>query len=197
MALAHRTFDTYEHYVHEQGGKARWRREFLLQHLPRQIESFTRTFTQAAPHLKSGSVLCLGARTGAESLGAVAAGFDGSVGIDLHPIGEHVLQGDWHDLSFPDASFDNVYCNSLDHCLYLDRFTAQVTRVLTKHGRFYLMATNRPEQTAEAWREKWSNEALYWQTSDELSEAICRFGFDVAATWRTGKWGHYVFRVRR
>lgn len=195
MTLARREFTDYAHYVHEQGGKARWRRDFLLEHLPRSIRSFERTFRAASEHLTAGPVLCLGARTGAESLGAVQAGFPGSVGIDLHPVGPTVLQGDWHDLPLPDGSFANAFTNSLDHCLYLDKFAAQVQRVLQPGGRFYLMATNRPEQTEESWREKWSNEALFWQTSDQLRDAICSYGFEVTRQWRTGKWGHYVFKV--
>lgn len=195
-ALARREFADYDTYVREQGGKAHRLRDFLLEHLPKQTESFTRTFKAAAPHLKAGRVLCLGARTGAESLGATAAGFTGSVGIDLHPVGPTVLRGDWHDLPFDAQSFENVYSNSLDHCLYLDRLAAQIKRVLMPGGCFYLMATNRPGQTVEAWQEKWSNEALYWETSDQLAEAICGYGFTVMASWRTGKWGHHVMGVR-
>ncbi len=194
--IAQRTFTDYEEYVYKQGGKARGRREHLLAHLAKNTESFQRTFRRAAPHLKPGAILCLGARTGAESLGATAAGFTGSVGIDLHPVGPTVLRGDWHDLPFPDASFANAYTNSIDHCLYLDRLTSQVKRVLVKGGRFYLMATNREGATLDAWMAKGGNEALYWQSSDELSESVCTYGFDVKHAWRDGKWGHYVFGVK-
>lgn len=194
--IAHRTFETYDEYVYKQGGKARGRREHLLKHLEKNTESFTRTFRRAAPRLKPGPILCLGARTGAESIGAWQAGFAGSVGIDLHPVGPSVIQGDWHDLQFPDRSFSNVYSNSLDHCLYLDRIATQVQRVLVPGGRFYVMATNRAGATVEAWVEKGGNEALYWQTSDELRDAIGDLGFTVVASWRDGKWGHYVFKVR-
>lgn len=193
--IAHREFETYEEYVYKQGGKARGRREHLMAHLEKNIDGFARTFRRAAPRLKPGSILCLGARTGAESLGAVQAGFKGSVGIDLHPVGPTVLQGDWHDLGFPDASFANCYTNSLDHCLYLDKFCAQVKRVLVPGGRFYLMATNRPK-ALEDWLAEGGNEGLYWQTSDELRDAICGYGFEVIKAWRDGKWGHYVFGVK-
>lgn len=196
MTLAHRAFSDYESYVYHQGGKARGRRAFLLEHLPRNTESFTRVFRDAARHLRSGAVLCLGARTGAESLGAAAAGFPGSVGIDLHPVGPTVLQGDWHALTFPDRSFANAYTNSLDHCLYLDRFASEVQRVLEPGGRFYLMATNRDGLTEAEWRAKGGNEALYWQTSDQLRDALVSHGFEVLKQWRTGKWGHYVFGVK-
>lgn len=196
--LVKRTFDSYEEYVYKQGGKARnaGRRDFILRHLEKNTASFKRIFRDAAPHLKAGSVLCLGARSGAESLGATAAGFAGSVGVDLHPVGPTVLQGDWHDLQFPDASFANAYCNSLDHCLYLDRFAAEVRRVLVPDGRFYLMATNRarPVEEWKGGRGK-GNEAMCWQLSDDLRDALVGLGFVVRHEWRAGKWGHYVFGV--
>lgn len=195
--LAHRTFKSYDEYVFKQGGKARGNRDKLMKHHARHIESYAGLFREAKRFLRSGAVLCLGARTGAESLGAEKAGFTGSVGIDLHPVGPTVLQGDWHDLQFPDASFPNVYCNSLDHCLHLDRLTAEVTRVLAKDGRFYVMATNRDEHSLAKWQaETKHNEALFWQTSDDLCAAICEYGFALVKTWHTGKWGHYVLAVR-
>lgn len=193
--IAHRLFASYDEYVYKQGGKARGRRDHLLAHLEKNTESFARTFEHAAPYLKPGAVLCLGARTGAESIGAVRAGFPGSVGIDLHPVGPTVLQGDWHNLTFPDALFANAYTNSLDHCLYLDRFAVQVQRVLMPGGRFYLMATNRPKALDE-WLAEGGNEGLYWQTSDELRDALVDLGFAVTKAWRDGKWGHYVLEVR-
>lgn len=196
--IAHRTFTNYEEYVYKQGGKARGCREKLMKHLDRHIESYGRTFTEAKKYLASGPVLCLGARTGAESLGAVLAGFVGSVGIDLHPVGPTVLKGDWHALEFADASFANVYCNSLDHCLDLEKLTSEVKRVLRPDGRFYVMATNRDGHDLEQWRTQTKhNEALYWQTSDDLADAICALGFVQKKTWRTGKWGHHVLAVQR
>ena len=194
--IAQRTFTDYEEYVYKQGGKARGNRDKLLRHLEKNTQAFTRTFQRAKPHLKAGRVLCLGARTGAESLGAIAAGFGGSVGIDLHPVGETVLPGDWHHLDFPAGSFENVYSNSLDHCLYLDRLLSGVKRILVRDGRFYLMATNRAGATLETWMAKGGNEALYWQTSDELRDSVCSHGFTVRHSWRDGKWGHYVFTVQ-
>ena len=194
--IASRTFPNYETYVHKQGGKARGNADRLMKHLEKNTRSFQTYFRRAADHLNPGSILCLGARTGAESIGAVDAGFRGSIGIDLHPVGPTVIRGDWHALPFPDAQFANAYTNSIDHCLYLDRFCAEVARVLVPGGRFYLMATNR-SVPLEAWQAKGGNEALYWETSDQLSEAICVLGFTVRHAWRDGKWGHYVFGVTR
>lgn len=194
--IAHRPFPTYENYVHRQGGKARNSAPKLLRHLERNTQSFTRTFRNAAPHLKSGPIICLGARTGAESLGAAAAGFTGSVGMDLHPAGPSVVQGDWHDLQFPDGSFANAYSNSLDHCLHLDRLVQGLRRVLMSDGRFYLMATNRAGKTAEKWLTIPSNEALYWDSSADLSAAVCALGFTEIHAWRKGKWGNHILAVQ-
>lgn len=193
--IAHREFETYDAYVYKQGGKARGQREELLEHMPKHVESFTRVFRRVSHHLTAGPVLCLGARTGAESLGATKAGFNKSVGIDLHPVGPTVLHGDWHDLPFADASFANAYSNSLDHCLYLDRLCAQVQRVIVPDGRFYVMATNR-QTPVEEWLAKGGNEALFWRTSDDLADAICGYGFTIAVAWRDGKWGHYILKVK-
>jgi SAM-dependent methyltransferase len=194
--IAHRNFPDYQQYVFLQGGKARARAEFLLEHLPKKTQYFEKVFRFAKDHLKPGPVLCLGARTGAESIGAWSAGFTGSVGIDLHPVGPTVLRGDWHALEFADCSFSNVYTNSLDHCLSLERFTSEVKRVLEPDGRFYLMATNR-RTTVEEWRAGHKNEGLYWETSDELREAVCSYGFSIVHAWRDGKWGHYLFGVAK
>lgn len=194
--IAHREFDTYEDYVYHQGGKARGCRDDLLKHMGRNVKGFEKTFRAAAKYLAPGPVLCLGARTGAESLAASKAGFKGSVGIDLHPVGPTVLQGDWHHLQFPAASFANVYSNSLDHCLYLDRLAGEVRRVLRPDGRFYVMATNRDVSEAEWLANTKTNEALYWQTSDDLCEALCGLGFTKVKGWHHKKWGHYVLAVR-
>lgn len=195
--IRQRSFESYDTYVYAQGAKARGRREFLLAHLPKNIANFRVIFDRARPKLKKGSILCLGARTGAESLAAVEAGFPGSVGIDLHPVGPTVIQADWHALPFARGTFANAYCNSIDHCLYLDRFASEVQRVLVPDGRFYLMATNRHMITVKKWIAKPGNEALSWESANELSEALCRLGFVVRDAWQTGKWGHYIFGVSR
>ena len=194
--IATRTYVDYEQYIHKQGNKARTRRDFILAHLPKNTESFRRVFLRAKSELTPGSVLCLGARSGAESLGAEAAGFPGSAGIDLHPVGPSVVQGDWHQIPFPDSRFNNVYVNCLDHCLYLDRLCREVHRVLVPPGRFYVMASNRTGVDIQEWQGNLGAEAMYWETSDELAHAICGYGFTVTRKWRERKWGHYIFKVR-
>lgn len=200
MAITRRMFRSYEEYVWLQGLKARDLPAALLAGLPRSIQGFEKVFRTARPFLQRGPVLCLGARTGAEAIAAVNVGFQGSVGIDLHPVGPGVLQADWHALPFPDASFANVFTNSLDHCLYLDKVTAEIRRVLIPAGALYVMASDKgqkTEETAAAWAVAPGNEALYWTHSDELCDAVMAYGFERVTAWRTGKWGAYILRPQR
>ncbi len=196
--IVRREFESYEAYVHAQGGKARGRREKLLRDMPGNVKAFTQLFAQARPLLQKGPVLCLGARTGAEMIGAEAAGFKGSVGIDLHPVGKGVRPGDWHCMpEFADGSFPNIYTNSFDHCLYLEKACAEVLRILTPGGAFYLMASDKGlKDAAEA--EKWkasekSNEALFWSKAEELKDAVLALGFQERhRSWRSGAWSHFI-----
>ncbi len=198
MALIHRTFRSYDEYVHQQGRKARRHRDALLAGVPKSIRQFAGAFREAQLFLHAGPVLCLGARTGAEVIAATQAGHHGSVGIDLYPLSPDVITADWHALPFSDASFPNVYTNSLDHCLDLDRLTAEIRRVLTSTGVLYLMASDKGAKTADAaaaWLSSTkSTEALYWQHSDELRDAVAACGFHQVTAWRTGVWGHYILR---
>lgn len=196
--IVHRQYDSYEDYVDRQGGKASKDTAFLLRHLEKKTGWWEREFRRASGHLIQGPMLCLGARTGAENIGAVRAGFRGSEGIDLHPVGPSVVRGDWHALPIEWVGrYTTVFCNSLDHCFHLGDLCLEVKRVLAPDGRFYVMATNRPGQTAERWLRGKGHEALYWDTSDELRDAICAQGFRVTAEWHKGKWGHYIFEVTK
>lgn len=202
MALTARPFDSYDAYVSAQGEKARRKGAVLLAALPQQVRGFRKVFQAAQKHLRPGPVLCLGARTGAEAIAANEVGLVGSVGIDLHPIGPKVIRGDWHALPFPPAAFPNVYTNSLDHCLDLDRLTAEMRRVLTSDGRAYVMASDKGEKTTAAAVADWlanatSTEALHWPHADELRDALVARGFRQVTTWRDGVWSHYVLEPIR
>ena len=77
-----------------------------------------------------GKALSLGSWMGTEVEALKHLGFD-AVGIDLVPYPPLVLKGDFHKLRFKDSSFQLVYSNAVDHVYDLDRFVAEVSRVLT------------------------------------------------------------------
>lgn len=128
-----RTYESYDTYVEHQ------KRKLTTLDLTSYQERFRaalrgrleQTFRAPPP----ASVLCLGARLGAE----VQAFHDLkhlAVGIDLNPGKDnpYVLPGDFHAIVFPDDSFDLVYTNTLDHALDLDRLLAEIDRVLAPKG---------------------------------------------------------------
>lgn len=83
-------------------------------------------------HLSDGdSVLCLGARSGAEIEAFEEVGCR-PVGIDLEPMGPGVIYGDFHRVPFEDRSFDVAYTNSLDHVYDEHRFLQEIARVVKR-----------------------------------------------------------------
>jgi len=107
--------------------EARWQADLLR---------FRRRFDSLTEIVPSGAkTICLGARTGVEVEAARESGFD-AIGIDLVPCPPLVVAGDFHQIPFPDASFALAFCNSVDHVFDLDRFAAELSRVLTRPGWF-------------------------------------------------------------
>jgi SAM-dependent methyltransferase len=201
--IIRRDFDSYEAYVHAQGGKARSCRHELLAALPTHTRGFSAMFREAVPLLKPGPVLCLGARSGAEVLAFDSLGLSGSVGVDLHPVGKNVRAGDWHAMpEFADGSFANVYTNSFDHCLMLEKACAEIARILEPGGRFYLMASDKgvkDSARADAWATSDKhNEALYWSRAEDLRDAVMAFGFQqVRRSWKVHNWSHFVLERKK
>ena len=123
---------------------------------------------------KGASVLCLGARLGAE----VRAFHDQgcfAVGVDLNP-GERnpcVLPGDFHKLQFPGESVDVVFTNSLDHVFDADRFIREIARVLKPAGILILEVTRgRAEGVVpDAYASYW------WNSVEDVIELFQTNGF--------------------
>lgn len=87
------------------------------------------------------SVLCLGARLGGEVRAFKRMG-SLTVGIDLNPGhgNQHVLQGDFHHLQWPDHVFDFAFSNVIGHIFSLEDFGKEVCRILKKDGIFIMDA---------------------------------------------------------
>lgn len=125
----------YNEYVRKQSEKLNRMRKRIEDH-DRKLEEFVfRTHSGSG----SGRVLCLAARLGGEVRAFKRMGCD-AIGVDLNP-GEgnpDVIDADVHDLPFDYESFDHLYCNSIDHVLYLDQFFSEAHRVLKENGVFIM-----------------------------------------------------------
>jgi SAM-dependent methyltransferase len=77
-----------------------------------------------------GSVLCVGCRNALELDRFRARGFDSVVGIDVFSERSDIKVMDMHQMTFPDDSFDVVYCShALEHSYDVHRVVAEMVRV--------------------------------------------------------------------
>jgi SAM-dependent methyltransferase len=135
--LIRRRYASYECYVGHQTAKL----DAIIERLRRTEEEdfavFLARFESCKPLREARSVLCLGARLGAEVRALQRLGHF-AVGIDLEPgpDNRYVLPGDFHDIVFPDGSLDAVYTNALDHVFDLERVLSEVDRLLRPDGLF-------------------------------------------------------------
>lgn len=167
--LAQRKYESYEDYVTHQASKLEQIRPQLERTHANQVARFTSNFSQCRELQSARSVLCLGARLGAEveafrDLGYLA------IGIDLNP-GERnkfVLIGDFHDLQFADGVFDAVYCNTMDHVHNLNKILAEVTRVLAPQGLFVMDICLGYEEASLPG----AYEAMSWPTALEFANKV-------------------------
>lgn len=120
------------------------------------------------------SVLCLAARIGTEVKAFLDVGCF-AVGIDLNPGTEnrHVLHGDFHDLQFADRSVDVVFTNSLDHVFAIDRFLAEIRRVLKPGGTLIVEASHGIREG----KEPGHYEAFWWQSVEDVRRLFEDAGF--------------------
>ncbi len=111
------------------------------------------------------SVLCLGARLGAEVRAFIDRGCF-AVGLDLNP-GEgnrHVLYGDFHQLHFASDSVDVIFTNALDHVFNLSIFINQICRVLKPNG---LLIMDLVRGSGEGVKPS-VYESLFWERTDDI-----------------------------
>jgi SAM-dependent methyltransferase len=168
-------YASYEEYVRHQGsklGKIDWLKTYhsrFLEALKLRIRDM--------PGLRHGAtVLCLGARTGAECEAFHAFGAL-SVGIDLNPGEEnkYVLFGDFHALQFPNAVFDIVYTNAIDHAADLGLMLSEVRRVLKIGGVFNAEIVLGSKD--DGGRDPGEYESLWWDNVQIVVDRIVATGF--------------------
>ena len=172
--------DTYHAYIETQRGKLKaLPKKVAIIDIGRQkqvVTEFNELLTKGLLGVTSfhgTSIICLGARLGGEvrafkSMGALA------VGIDLNP-GESsldVLSGDFHDIAFPDESFDFGYSNVLDHIFDQDKFASEMARILKPGGIFF--ASVYPD-SFDAWT---GPDAVSLRNKDTFIAKFKLLGFD-------------------
>jgi SAM-dependent methyltransferase len=168
-----RRYSSYEEYLTHQRSK-------LTNKLQKEGEAYFSEYDQVfynALHSRLGqggllarlqgkSVLCLAARLGTEVRAFLDRGAF-AIGIDLNPGGpsRYVLEGDFHQMQFPDKSVDVIYTNSLDHLYDKDKLAGEIWRVLKKSGIAIIEAFQPNEDIAFG-----SYESFNWSDVGQLEE---------------------------
>jgi len=202
--IHYREYVSYDDYVEQQGEKIR-RGAIVSNQMLKFISRFKRYYTH---HMLPGRVLCLGARTGDEVRAMMRCGFKDSVGLDLYPLGANVIKGDWHNLPFEVGSFENVYTNSLDHCLDFNKMMLEVRRVLVPWGVFifetwihYALDSRlkgddidiEAVRTGEIDRHPFN--AMFWDSISDVVDAVIANGFQLAHSFvEEPKWCGYILQ---
>ncbi len=141
--ITKREYSSYNAYLEHQKEKTadEKRRERLLKAFDRRKNYFAARF-QALPYkikknLRDVKVICLGARMGEEVAAFRNFGAE-AIGVDLVPNEPYVIECDFHNLLFEDASHNLVYTNCLDHSYDLKKIFDEVYRVLERNGSFVI-----------------------------------------------------------
>lgn len=141
-----RKYKSYSEYIDHQKEKTtdpERRKKWLNEEWLPKLAEFKQCFSSfLGDNLKGKWCLGVCARTGQEIQALKDLGAD-AIGIDLVPCEPLVKFGDMHNMPFSDNEFDIVFCNSIDHSLYPEKFVSEVRRVLIPQGlallflRFY------------------------------------------------------------
>jgi len=180
--ITYRNYPDDIQYRRHQGQKIQRNTKLLKQGSSREwIERFVHEFGGLIRFIpdKKASVLCMGARRGAEVVAFRQFHLD-AIGIDINPgpqsletFGDPecagvVEKGDFHQTRFPDGHFGMVYCNCLDHCRSLVTVFREMERLLTPGGIVILRLANHP---------KGDYETCLWDDQGEVVSVLRLCGF--------------------
>lgn len=147
--MRYREYRSYESYLRHQTRLrcSRGKRKMCLKRRPQRIRTFREIFEslRLVPRGKrSGPTqrkfaemvkcLCVGARYGEEVKAARKVFSKASIGIDLLPYDDLVIEMNMHELEFDDNSFDLIYTNAIDHCWDVKKCFSEFRRVLKPQG---------------------------------------------------------------
>lgn len=195
--LVKRNYKSYDEYLQHQAAKLDKIEHRLEETKAEDLADFKRRFQECSLLSEARNVLCLGARTGTEVEAFHSTGHF-AIGIDLNPGKDnlYVLQGDFHNIVFPDGSVDAIYTNVLDHVFDLERLLAEIRRLLRPGGLFIADVL----QGYEEGFVPGAYEATHWATKQILFDKILGIsGFTLEEVRDLGQvrrdhWTQAVFR---
>lgn len=178
MAFYKRKYRNYENYLEHQRKKLGDRIEHLKAKSSKRVRSFVENFKEVSPKIRGPRVLCLAARLGEEVQAFIELGHSESIGIDLNPgpDNKYVIEGDFHNIPFPDNEFDCIYCNCLDHAWELKKVSAECARVIKPKGLLFLdvpfVQNYKNHNYKKNVKKKNKYESMLW---DSLSDVLSQF----------------------
>jgi len=197
--IQYKKFADYDAYVKKQGGKISFSLDKIKEKNSSRRIKFESIFKKVKNDFLKGNILCLGARTGCEVVAARNLGYKNSLGLDLYPVGDLVVEGDWHKMLFGPDRFDNAFCNSLDHCFDLPVLVQELKNVLKPNGIFYFMVMKKmalctvegsiPDRMASR-----AYDSMFWDTEQDIIDEFLSYGFELKKTWTDTKWFNCILR---
>jgi len=137
-----RHYSDYNEYLEFQSRKTNdptKRKKWLGEEWNTKIEGFKKEFSKFGGMINENTkALCIGARTGQEVVALKELGVKDVIGIDIVPHMPNVIEGDMHNLSFDDNSFNFIYTNVIDHSIDPKKMIGEIERVLVPGGFFFL-----------------------------------------------------------
>jgi len=188
MSINRRKYKGYKEYLKHQSkkmdiGVKKKINKFMPEYFSNNVRSFEKRIGKFKKYIKTGQVLCLGARTGAEVVAFRNLGFKDTIGIDINPgeNNEYVIKGDFHNMKFKNNSFDIVYCNCIDHSWDLRKLSKEIFRV-SKDDAFLLLEIDHLVKKSKKERKSLLKrdskyESVMWDDFDDIKNELKEFKF--------------------
>lgn len=166
-----RDYGSYSDYVKHQASKYFFIKKRLAGSFDRRRDNFLELFGELDCLKHGGSILCLGARDGAEvdalrNIGLLAIGID----VAFPKNSPYVHFGDFNHIPYPDGCFDFAYTNAFDHIFTPESILKDVRRVLVSGGLFIIDLTRGAGGAYES---------IGWENIDDLIAIFEKMGCTV------------------